>query len=152
MSITAAGGGTNEYVSTMSTHPQWERCGSSELQNAYAQKCGRTLYAVGNISQLFPLSRKFTRIVSDIFVSQAIVHMQNSTITKLDTSQNLTSFLSIKLPTRQNFQLDLSLRFRRTFRVLVALWIFSFYPFLSSCRATDVATGRACHDPKGIAR
>ena len=26
-----------------------------------------------------------------------------------------------------------------------------FYPFLSSCRATDVATGRACHDPKGIA-
>ena len=25
-------------------------------------------------------------------------------------------------------------------------------PFLSSCRATDVATGRACHDPKDIAR
>ena len=34
----------------------------------------------------------------------------------------------------------------------MALWIFLFYPFLSSCRATDVATGRACHDPKGIAR
>ena len=27
-------------------------------------------------------------------------------IAKLDTSQNLTSFLSIKLPTQQNFQLD----------------------------------------------
>ena len=40
--ITAAGGGTNEYASTMSTHPQWERCGFPELQNAYAQKCGRT--------------------------------------------------------------------------------------------------------------
>ena len=64
----------------------------------------------------------------------------------------MTSFLSIKLPTRQNFQLDLSVRFRRTFRVLVVLWIFFFYPFLSSCRATDVATGRACHDPKDIAR
>ena len=32
----------------------------------------------------------------------------------------------------------------------MALWIFSFYPFLSSCRATDVATGRACHDPKEL--
>ena len=72
--------------------------------------------------------------------------------TKLDISQNLTSFLSTKLPTRQNFQLDLSVRFRRTFRVLVVLWIFFFYSFLSSCRATDVATGRACHDPKDIAR
>ena len=99
-SITAAGGGTNEYASTMSTHPQWEKSGSSELQNAYAQKCGRTSYAVGNISQIFPLSRKFARIVSDIFVSQAIVHMQNSAISKLDTSQNLTSFLLTKLPTR----------------------------------------------------
>ena len=69
-------------------------------------------------------------------------------LAKLDTSQNLTLFLSIKLPTRQNFQLDLSARFRRTSRY----WIFFFYPFLSSCRATDVATGRACHDPKGIAR
>ena len=67
-------------------------------------------------------------------------------------SQNLTSFLSIKLPTRQNFQLDLSVRFRRTSRCLVALWIFYLYPFLSSCRATDVATGRARHDPKDIAR
>ena len=34
----------------------------------------------------------------------------------------------------------------------MVLWIFFFYPFLSSCRATDVATGRACHDPKDIAR
>lgn len=34
----------------------------------------------------------------------------------------------------------------------MVLWIFYLYPFLSSCRATDVATGRACHDPKGIAR
>ena len=59
---------------------------------------------------------------------------------------------STKPPTRQNFQLDLSARFRRTSRCLVALWIFFFYPFLSSCRATDVATGRACHDPKDIAR
>ena len=74
----------------------------------------------------------------------------NSAIAKLDTSQNLTSFLSTKLPTRQNFQLDLSARFRRTFRVLVVLWIFFFYPFLSSCRATDVATGRARHDPKEL--
>ena len=64
----------------------------------------------------------------------------------------MTSFLPTKLPTRQNFQLDLSVRFRRTSRCLVALRIFFFYPFLSSCRATDVATGRACHDPKGIAR
>ena len=40
--ITAAGGGTNEYASTMSTHPQWAKSGSSELQNAYAQKCGRS--------------------------------------------------------------------------------------------------------------
>lgn len=54
------------------------------------------------------LSRKFARIVSDIFVSQAIVHMATSaaalakldTIAKLDTSQNLTSFLLTKLPTR----------------------------------------------------
>lgn len=53
-----------------------------------------------HLPKLFPLSRKFSRIVSDIFVSQAIVHMQNSAIAKLDTSQNLTSFLSIKLPTR----------------------------------------------------
>ena len=64
----------------------------------------------------------------------------------------MTSFLSTKLPTRQNFQLDLSVRFRRTSKCLVALRIFFFYPFLSSCRATDVATGRACHDPKDIAR
>ena len=64
----------------------------------------------------------------------------------------MTSFLPTKLPTRQNFQLDLSARFRRTSRCLVALRIFFFYPFLSSCRATDVATGRACHDPKDIAR
>lgn len=84
----------------MSTHPQPGKSGSLELQNAYAQKCGRTPYAVGNISQIFPLSRKFARIVSDIFVSQAIVHMQNSTIAKLDMSQNLTSFLSIKTLTR----------------------------------------------------
>ena len=28
--------------------------------------------------------------------------------------------------------------------------MFFFYPFLSSCRATDVATGRACHDPKEL--
>ena len=34
----------------------------------------------------------------------------------------------------------------------MVLWIFFFYPFLSSCRATDVATGRACHGPKDIAR
>ena len=34
----------------------------------------------------------------------------------------------------------------------MVLWIFYLYPFLSSCRATDVATGRACHDPKDIAR
>ena len=34
----------------------------------------------------------------------------------------------------------------------MALRIFFFYPFLSSCRATDVATGRARHDPKDIAR
>ena len=74
----------------------------------------------------------------------------NSALAKLDTSQNLTSFLSTKLPTRQNFQLDLSVQFRRTFRVLVVLWIFFFYPFLSSCRATDVATGRARHDPKEL--
>ena len=58
----------------------------------------------------------------------------------------------MKLPTRQNFQLGLSVRFRRTSKCLVALRIFFFYPFLSSCRATDVATGRACHDPKDIAR
>lgn len=109
MYITAAGGGTNEYASTMSTHPQPGRSGSSELQNAYAQKCGRTPYAVGNISQIFSLSRKFSRIVSDIFVSQAMVHMVTSaaalakldTISKLDTSQNLTSFLPTKLPTRR---------------------------------------------------
>lgn len=50
----------------------------------------------------FSPSRKFARIVSDIFVSQAIVHMVISAaaLAKLDTSQNLTSFLSIKLPTR----------------------------------------------------
>ena len=72
---TAAGGGTNEYASMMSTHPQPGRSGFPELQNAYAQKCGRTSYAVGDISQFFPLSRKFARIVSDIFVSQAIIHM-----------------------------------------------------------------------------
>ena len=64
----------------------------------------------------------------------------------------MTSFLSTKLPTRQNFQLDLSVQFRRTSRCLVTLWIFYLYPFLSSCRATDVATGRACHDLKDIAR
>ena len=34
----------------------------------------------------------------------------------------------------------------------MVLWIFFFYPFLSFCRATDVATGRACHGPKDIAR
>ena len=34
----------------------------------------------------------------------------------------------------------------------MVLWIFYLYPFLSSCRATDVATGRARHDPKDIAR
>ena len=34
----------------------------------------------------------------------------------------------------------------------MVLRIFFFYPFLSSCRATDVATGRARHDPKDIAR
>ena len=55
MSITAAGGGTNEYASTMSTHPQPGRSGSLELQNAYAQKCGRTPYAVGNIHPKFPI-------------------------------------------------------------------------------------------------
>ena len=75
-SISTAGGGTNEYAFTMSTHPQWGKSGFPELQNAYAQKCGRIPYAVGNISQIFPLSRKFARIVSDIFVSQAIAHMQ----------------------------------------------------------------------------
>ena len=32
----------------------------------------------------------------------------------------------------------------------MALLIFYLYPFLSSCRATDVATGRACHDPKEL--
>ena len=64
----------------------------------------------------------------------------------------MTSFLSIKILTRQNFQLDLSVRFRRTSRCLVVLWMFYLYPFLSFCRATDVATGRACHDPKDIAR
>ena len=105
-----------------------------------------------HLPKLFPLSRKFSRIVSDIFVSQAIVYNAISAASKLDTSQNLTSFLSMNFPTRQNFQLDLSVRFRRTFRVLVVLWIFYLYPFLSSCRATDVATGRACHDPKDIAR
>ena len=56
----------------------------------------------------------------------------------------------MNFPTRQNFQLDLSVQFRRTSRCLVALRIFFFYPFLSSCRATDVATGRACHDPKEL--
>ena len=66
----------DEYASTMSTHPQWEKRGFPELQNAYAQKCGRISYAVGNNSQISPLSRKFARIVSDIFVSQAIVHIQ----------------------------------------------------------------------------
>ena len=40
--ISAAGGGTNEYVSMMSTHPQPGKSGSSELQNAYARKCGRS--------------------------------------------------------------------------------------------------------------
>ena len=51
--ITAAGGGTNEYASMMSTHPQSGRSGFPELQNAYAQKCGRTLYAVGDIYPKF---------------------------------------------------------------------------------------------------
>ena len=32
----------------------------------------------------------------------------------------------------------------------MVLWIFYLYPFLSSCRATDVATGRARHDPKEL--
>ena len=45
----------DEYASTMSTHPQWEKRGFPELQNAYAQKCGRILYAVGNIYPKFPI-------------------------------------------------------------------------------------------------
>ena len=49
----------DEYASTMSTHPQWGKSGFPELQNAYAQKCGRISYAVGNNSQISPLSRKF---------------------------------------------------------------------------------------------
>ena len=45
----------DEYASTMSTHPQWEKSGFPELQNAYAQKCGRISYAVGNIHPKFPI-------------------------------------------------------------------------------------------------
>ena len=55
MYITAAGGETNKYASTMSTHPQREKSGFLELQNAYAQKCGRTPYAVGNIYPNFSI-------------------------------------------------------------------------------------------------
>ena len=47
-----------------------------------------------HLPKSFPLSRKFARIVSDS--SAAAI----SAATKLDTSQNLTSFLSIKFPTR----------------------------------------------------
>ena len=39
----------DEYASTTG------KSGFTELQNAYAQKCGRTSYAVGNNSQLFPI-------------------------------------------------------------------------------------------------
>lgn len=72
--------------------------------------------------------------------------MQNSAAAKLDTSQNLTSFLSIKLPTRLIRPISPHIK---VFSSIEDVFI---YPFLSSCRATDVATGRACHDPKGIAR
>ena len=63
-------------------------------------------------------------------------------LAKLDTSQNLTSFLSIKLPTRLIRPVSPHIK---VFSDIVDIF---FYPFLSSCRATDVATGRACHDPK----
>ena len=53
---------------------------------------------------------------------------------------------STKLPTRLIRPISPHIK------VFVALRIFFFYSFLSSCRATDVATGRACHDPKDIAR
>ena len=156
----------------MNTCPRWVRIHNQEerLPRASKRICPKMrphpIRRRRHLPKIFPLShkfvrlsRKFSRIVSDIFVSQAIVHMQLGGGTsktwhksKLDTSQNLTSFLSIKILTRQNFQLDLSVRFRRTSRCLVVLWMFYLYPFLSSCRATDVATGRACHDPKDIAR
>ena len=47
-------------VSMMSTHPQWEKSGFPELQNAYAQKCGRIPYAVGNIYPTFPHPPNFS--------------------------------------------------------------------------------------------
>ena len=71
---------------------------------------------------------------------------------KIRRHQNLTRVKTWHHFCRWISQLDLSVRFRRTSRCLVVLWIFFFYPFLSSCRATDVATGRARHDPKDIAR
>ena len=110
MYITAAGGGTNKYVSTMSTHPQWEGAASQSFKTHMPKNAAALVRRRQYLPKIFPLShkfvrlsRKFARIVSDIFVSQAIVHMQlgggNLAIAKLDTSQNLTSFLSTKLPT-----------------------------------------------------
>ena len=77
MYMTAAGGGTNEYASTMSTHPQPGRAALQSFKTHMPKNAAASHTPQATIPKIFSPSRKFARIVSDIFVSQAMVRGGN---------------------------------------------------------------------------
>ena len=137
----------------MNTRLWWVRIHNREERLFRASKCicpkmrPHLIRRRQHLPNYFPLSRKFARLVSDIFVSQAMVHNAKFS----DSKTWHESKLDIIFVDKNTNSTKLPTRFIRPISPHIKVFssIF-FYPFLSSCRATDVATGRACHDPKEL--